>query len=102
MDTMEVENTIGLCEKFTNNQGTEYAEYTECKLSDTVQSNNMASRNADLFNIKNGKKDIVIFPTFEIDEEILSWLRLALCRGVNVYLITHAEKKRWFADILIN
>lgn len=50
------------------------------------------------------EKDIVIFSIsfFEVDEELHSWLRIANCRGRNVYLFTFEKNKMWYADEIVS
>lgn len=45
-------------------------------------------------------KSIVIFTisSFEVDEELFSWLRRFVCTGNNVYLFTMEKTKVWFCD----
>lgn len=43
-------------------------------------------------------KDIVIFSisTIEISEDLISWMRLYVCTGFNIYIYSFNNKKLWF------
>lgn len=45
---------------------------------------------------------ICTISSFCVDEEVNSWLRLAVTRGCTLYLYTFQSYKAWFADELID
>lgn len=49
-------------------------------------------------------KDIVVFSisTIDVDDEFLSWMRLFVCTGRNLYLFSFNKKKMWYSDQLMN
>lgn len=46
------------------------------------------------------EKSVVIFTisSFDVDEEVFSWLRRFTCTGNNVYLFTFEKIRVWFCD----